>query len=151
MAYQIKVVDYIENREKIEEFLKEAYEELIVYYPSIKKPEFNLDRSAYEYAYNIDTLRCFFLYRDDVLIGYCGMFIGTELFTSLVSAQDDVMFISQGDRNTIGRYFAEMVEIYLKENGVKVITISTPAKAGIRKFWEYRGYLKVADHLRKIL
>lgn len=151
MTYSIEVKKFNEVFESgLNKLMEEAYNDTLSKFYGEHKLKYNPNICAYLDSDRNNSLISYLLYFDDKLVGYCNIFLYEDLFTKVLSAQEDIIYVKKDYRNGIGTKFLKGIMQDLNSRGVFMIGMSPMGVDRLSKILYRLGFNTVSSYMRYI-
>lgn len=130
--------------------MQESYEETICKLYGKKELEYKPNIAAYIEADTNKSLCTYILYWNDTVIGYSNIFLYEDLFTSVLSAQEDMIYVREEHRNGIGTKFTKCIMQDLSSRGVFMLNLSPIGEGKLDKILTRLGFDTITTYMRYI-
>jgi len=147
--FEYKDDDWLENLPKLQEVIKDHYEELSV----TKEFPLDPDWDAYKSLLDINRLKFITCKDNEELIGYIIFFIAPHLhYRTCLTAFEDIYFLKKEYRKgRTGLKLFQFAEKTLKNQGINRVIYNTKVHSDNSALFEYLGYKFVDKVFTKLL
>jgi len=135
-----------ENYQKLAHLYEQHYNEMRdrLEKEGVPCSPYNPRLDEYERASRGGWLLTFVLLFDETPIGYCNVYITSDMHNQDLIAQEDTVYVVPEHRNGVGRKLIKVVHEDLKSRGVKRLNITTATDLRVSKLLSRMGYKHTA-------
>lgn len=110
-------------------------------------PEYNPRLDEYFKASDGGWLKTFVVRQDGKPCGYALVYITSDMHTREMIAQEDVLYVLPEHRNGVGKRLVKFGLAFLKDLGVKNLTVSAVTDLRVAKLWKRMGFEELATQM----
>lgn len=96
---------------------------------------------------NADFLLTFILRYENKAVGYCNVYVTTDMHNSEIIATEDTLFVTKEHRNGVGKKLVSYVLSELKKRNVKRLLVSANTDLRVAKLWARMGFKEIATQM----
>jgi len=146
MTYSFAQESFTQTYPEIEPLYREHYAEMKARKESIGIPtvDYNPRLDQYIAAEQRGDLLTFIVRNDGTPVGYCNVYLTSDMHNHDKIACEDTVFVTKGHRNGIGRKLVLFGLDQLRQRGAKSLDVSALTDPRIVNLWKRMGFKEVA-------
>ena len=129
---------YRQHYKEMSDRLSEQGVELAPYAPRLK------EYCAYG---NTDFLMTLILRHEGKAVGYCNVYVTTDMHNGEIIATEDTLFVTKEHRNGVGKKLVAFALSELKKRNVKRLLVSANTDLRVAKLWGRMGFKEIATQM----
>jgi L-amino acid N-acyltransferase YncA len=146
LTYTIGLEGFDETYPEVQTLYREHYKEMCDRLAEqwIEMSPYNPRLDEYSKASKGGWLLTIIARHEGKAVGYCNVYITTDMHNQDLIAQEDTIFVTKAHRNGLGKELVKFGINELKSRGVKRLHVSAVTDLRVAKLWERMGFKHTA-------
>lgn len=149
MEYTIGLEGFDETYPEVEKLYREHYKEMTdrLAEEGIEMSPYNPRLDEYSRASKGGWLLTIIARHEGKAVGYCNVYITSDMHNRDLIAQEDTIFVTKEHRNGLGKELVKFGLNELKSRGVKRLHVSALTDLRVAKLWNRMGFKHSAHNM----